>query len=186
MTSLRGAWSARTPWLRLRGCRAGSGPETFLAWSPADQLRLHPAPRRPSPGRRRRLCRRCAVGRPSDLVPARASPAVRHRHAAGDFGALDRDRLLSLDGFPALRAGPAKYRLYRPAPRHLVRLHCDRRPDLSGRGRPLLPAIPLHSHSGRAVLGWSFGGSPQISAPTASSFRSPSMAARSGTLVGKS
>ena len=35
-TSLPGARLARTRWSGPRGCRAGSGPETFPAWSPAD------------------------------------------------------------------------------------------------------------------------------------------------------
>ena len=45
-TSLPGAWLARTRWSGPRGCRAGSGPETFPAWSPADQ----PRPPSRSPG----------------------------------------------------------------------------------------------------------------------------------------
>ncbi len=83
---------------------------------------------------------------------ARAKPAVHHRHAAGDSGALGRDLVLSLDRFPALRSGPAEPRLHRPAARHLVRLHRDRRSDLYWLGRPLLPAISLDPDSGRAVL----------------------------------
>ena len=100
----------------------------------------------------RRLRRRCAVDRRWHLGVARAQPGVRHRHGAGDPGAVGCDLVLSLDRFPAVRSGPAEPRLHRPAARHLVRLHRDRRSDLCWRGRPLLPAISLDPDSGRAVL----------------------------------
>ena len=98
------------------------------------------------------LRRRCAVDRCRPFGPPLAQPGVHHRHRAGDSVPLGRNLVLSLDRLPALRAGPAEPRLHRPAPRYLVRLHCDRRFDLCGLGRPLLPAISLDSDSGRAVL----------------------------------
>ena len=102
----------------------------------------------------------CAVDRCRPLGPPLAQPGVRHRHRAGDSVALGRDLVLSLDRLPALRAGPAEPRLHRPAPRYLVRLHRDRRSDLCGLGRPLLPPISLAFRFRPCCPGWSFAGSP--------------------------
>ena len=157
-TSSPGARSARIRWSGPRACRAGSGPETFPAWSPADR----PRPPCRTPAARRRW--------QAAVMPAEATPAVRCRSmsaSGSSSGAAWCSSSASCWSFRRPGSRPGSIAGSSPG------FHVPGRPNLAftgqaldiwyvfiaigiltyvGLGRPLLPAISLDSDSGRAVL----------------------------------
>ena len=111
-TSLPGGRSARTRWSGPRGCRAGSGPATFRAWSPADRRRLHAASRRPAGDGAGAMA---AVPLSIDLGiwSSRGEPGARGRLILRHSGAMGCDLVLYAGSSPRVqRAGTAEPRLH--------------------------------------------------------------------------
>ena len=171
-TSLPGAWSARTRWSGPRGCRAGSGPATFRAWSPADQP--HPPSRTPVARRPMRPAAIAGGALSADLAiwPSLGAPCVLViGHALRDPGALDPAtsfyRWIGPCGFTC-RDGRTSASPASPSTSGTC-LHRYRRPDLLGIGRSLLLLCNTARFPFRpAVLDVISDGSPRISAPTGS------------------